>query len=158
MKSFTTQSHQRNYQGNVVVNTMDYQTRLQQKRRKLVSGITTAAMAIAIVITSGLWSATAIHNRQLKQELAMLTTQAANVNAANTHDTTEQDINQPRTLELRPTDYNQTEDQTPAEQGCNENCEHKKGTQRRVPISRKKHDVHPLPKVKNDLRVTKVII
>lgn len=148
MQSFTTQSHQRNYQGNVVVENPHYQTRLQKKRRSVWSGVTTGIMALAIIVTSGLWSATAIHNHQLKQEIQTLSLQTAELNANTNEQTYEQIEHQPRTLELRPAhaSFNQPTDNDKKTE---------KGT-RRVPISDKQYEVHPLPQVRDDYQVKRI--
>ena len=76
MQSFTTQSHQRNYKGNVVVENQN-PARGQTKRRKVLSGIATSVMALAIATTGTLLGATTLHNRQLKNDIHALQVQAA---------------------------------------------------------------------------------
>ncbi len=71
MQSFTTQSHTRNYQGNVVLPA----TRAPKKGRKMM-GFATSVMALAVAVMGGLWGATAVHNYQLKQQVATVSTVA----------------------------------------------------------------------------------
>lgn len=107
MQSYTTQSHQRNYQGNVVMPQAN-QTRSTKKRHKVLAGITAAVMALAITVTGGLLGATTIHNHQLKNEV-----QSLKIQAQNTIEKVEvpaDDGQRPMTLELRPVDDTQTAD------------------------------------------------
>jgi len=101
MQTFTTQSHQRNYQGNVVVETSDYQARLKKKRNKILSGITTAVMALAIIATSGLLGATTIHNQQLKHQVKTLQTQTTQVDAVTEDIVIDEEFSHPMTLEMK---------------------------------------------------------
>ena len=104
MQSFTTQSHQRNYQGNVV---MPQPQKRPSKRHKVLTGITTAVMALAVVVTGGLLGATTKHNQQLKNEVQTLRVQTSQV-TANTQAQNEIDESQkPMTLEIYPTDSNE---------------------------------------------------
>ncbi len=101
MQTFTTQSHQRNYQGNVVVATPEYQARLKKKRKKIFSGITTAIMALAVVITGSLLGATTVHNQQLKHQVKDLQIQTSQVNAVTEDNTASEKVSQPMTLEMK---------------------------------------------------------
>ncbi len=69
MQSFTTQSHARNYQGNVVLPT----TRSPKKGHKMM-GFAASVMVLAVAVMGGLWGATAVHNHQLKQQVATVST------------------------------------------------------------------------------------
>lgn len=104
MQTFTTQSHQRNYEGNVVVETPNYQTRFKKKRNKILSGIASAVMATAVIITSGLLGATTVHNKRLEHEVKTLQTQSTQVNAVAENETNDK----PTTLELKHNDEGQT--------------------------------------------------
>lgn len=119
MQSFTTQSHQRNYQGNVVM--PQPQARTTHKRHKILTGITTTIMALAIAVTGGLWGATAIHNQKLKNEVQTLRVQATQVAPVTEQTAVNPQAHEPRTLELRPGDANIAineidEDERPREQ------------------------------------------
>ena len=105
MQSYTTQSHQRNYQGNVVMPHAN-QNRAKKKRHQLLAGITTTVMALAVVVTGGLLGATAIHNHQLKNEVQTLRIQAQSTVQENQGT---EESHRPMTLELKPIDEEQTE-------------------------------------------------
>ena len=51
------------------------------KRHKVLTGITTAVMALAVVVTGGLLGATTKHNQQLKNEVQTLRVQTSQVTA-----------------------------------------------------------------------------
>ena len=107
MQSYTTQSHQRNYQGNVV---MPQKQNRPTKRHKILTGITTTVMALAVAITGGLLGATTIHNHQLKNEVQTLRIQSAEVSAETTQTQTQAPIDenqQPMTLEIHPNAENE---------------------------------------------------
>jgi len=105
MRSFTTQTHQRNYQGNVVMPKSN-QNR-SQKRHKTLKGITITVMALAIAITSGLLGATTIHNHELKNEVQTLRIQNTQVDANTNQNSDEINENhKPKTLEIRHSDTN----------------------------------------------------
>ena len=70
MQSFTTQSHERNYQGSVV---LPRASRSPKKGRKIM-GFALSVMTLAAAVMGGLWGATAVHNFQLKQQVATVST------------------------------------------------------------------------------------
>ena len=105
MKSYTTQSHQRNYQGSVV---MPQKQNHSKKRHQLLTGIATTVMALAVAVTGGLWGATTIHNRQLKNEVQTLRIQAEEVSAKTSQTQNQIDESQkPMTLEIHPEEDHQ---------------------------------------------------
>lgn len=77
MQSFTTQSHERNYQGNVVLPA----TQSRKKRRKGLMSFATSIMALAVAVMGGLWGATAVHNYQLKHQVQEMATPVNQSNA-----------------------------------------------------------------------------
>ncbi|MCM1404041.1 MAG: hypothetical protein NC133_00830 [Prevotella sp.] len=161
MQSFTTQSHQRNYQGNVVVensNSAVADEHRQRQRHKILTGITMSVMALAVAVTSSLLGATALHNRQLKSQIHQLERQNTPVVA---HVANYQPVDdQPRTLEIYPdqtAEPNPNDDQERprfhAEEpipalydGAPRNHDRKPGNHR-APISEKRHDTQPMPRV-----------
>lgn len=159
MQSFTTQSHQRNYQGYVVVESPNptlVAMRQQQQRHKVLFGITVSVMALAVAITSGLWGATTVHNHQLKNQLHALQNQTTPVVAHMENDDTYHCL--PMTLETvdnTPTTPNHNEKTMPAPQDSapydatphdTAPYDHsQRPPVRRAPISEKQHDTHPLP-------------
>ena len=179
MQSFTTQSHQRNYQGNVVA---ESSPRARQKHHKVLAGLATCAVALSVAITGGCLGSTAQHNQKLKSELNHLRTQTAQVLAATQNadylenaeyaELDEKYFYPVMTLEARPTETEDKakdtlqadeikadEGQTPAVKADEERApqKHGKGQRahgprralRRVPISDQKHDVAPLPAVEH---------
>ena len=165
MQSFTTQAHQRNYQGNVVV---ENPHRAQPKRRKVLAGIGASVMAFAVAVTGTLLGATALHNRQLKNENHALQVQAAQVTAAMQNvETREQTaLEEPTTypfmtLEARPEDSaeqpnvdddNQADVRSEERAPRHDSQRHhhpRKRDLRRVPISDKQHTAQPLPGTEN---------
>lgn len=170
MQSFTTQSHQRNYQGNVVVpNSASAHAQRGQKRHKILTGVALSAMALAVVVTGGLLGATTIHNRQLKSQLHTLQTEDPQViaqaeNQTETENQTEFEksiVYLPRTLEIYP-DQEINQDQNNEQQeradiraeeripalydGAPRDHHHERG-HRRAPISDKQHEAQPLPSI-----------
>ena len=80
------------------------------KRHKILTGITTTVMALAVAITGGLLGATTIHNHQLKNEVQTLRIQSAEVSAETTQTQTQAPIDenqQPMTLEIHPNAENE---------------------------------------------------
>ena len=110
MQSYTTQSHQRNYQGNVV---MPQKQKRPSKHQKVLTGIAATVMALAVVVTGGLLGATTIHNQQLKDEVQTLRIQAAEVSAETEQTQSENDESQkPMTLEIRPNETETSQQKT----------------------------------------------
>lgn len=75
MQSFMSQSHQRNYQGNVVFPVSHHVSRAQNQRHKILTSIAIVIMALAITVSGGLLGMMALHNRQLQHEIENLTAQ-----------------------------------------------------------------------------------
>lgn len=171
MQSFTTQSHQRNYQGSVVLenpNRVAY-TRQTGKRRSLLAGIATSVLALAVAVTGGWLSATALHNQQSKHQVQALETQTAEVvttdqtsgiedqivildkNADGTGcNTTHHAI---MTLEARPEDDTDRDAAATQEERPQHSAEHhhRRGKRlRRVPISDQHHDAESMPKIESN--------
>lgn len=126
MQSFTTQAHQRNYRGEVVVDSPN-PPRTRQKRHKIITGIVTSVMALAVIITSGLLGATTVHNHELQQQVETMHTPTTQASA--------EIDNQPMTLEIRPED--------------------EKGTSQEAPISDQEHETQPMPTVKHRARASR---
>lgn len=119
MQSFTTQSHHRNYQGNVVIENPN-QTHSQPKRHKNLTVLALSMLALAVAVTGSMLGITTLHNQQLKhqvQSLQMQTTQTTN-SKQNEVNQSELDVKQHLT------------------QRNNLQC---------IPISNKQHDAQPLP-------------
>lgn len=75
MQSYTTQAHQRNYQGQVVLNQP-----VKVKRRRITS-IAIAVLVVALAVTTGLLGVSTLHNQQLKQRLQTANAQVSTVDA-----------------------------------------------------------------------------
>lgn len=73
MQSYTTQAHQRNYQGNVILPKQP----ILQKRRS--HGIAVWILAFTVAVTSSLLGVMTLHNQQLKHRLHTLETQSTEV-------------------------------------------------------------------------------
>lgn len=127
MLSYTTQSHQRNYQGNTVVENPNH-IHAKNKRHQRLNVLITLIMATAIIITGSMLGTTALHNQQLKTEIQVLSLQ-----------------NQPET-----TDKTTTDNITPnANHEKPRHHHHKKHTLHEIPISEKQHEARSLPSVSN---------
>ena len=75
MQNFTTQSHQRTNQGNVVVENPGKtiaKMREDQKNRNLISGIIIAAMALTVILTGTMLGATTAHNNKLQTQIRQM--------------------------------------------------------------------------------------
>ncbi|MBS7401646.1 MAG: hypothetical protein KIG16_03990 [Eubacteriales bacterium] len=69
MQSYTTQAHQRNYQGHVIL-----QNRISERRKK--HGLAVGILAFLVALTSSLLGVMALHNQQLKHRIHALETQS----------------------------------------------------------------------------------
>ena len=83
MQSYTTQSHQRNYQGKVVLPTPGSATAAQPKRHKTLGKFATTALALALVATGGIWGVTTLHNQPLHHPTAATVVQIENYHTTN---------------------------------------------------------------------------
>lgn len=175
MQSFTTQSHQRNYQGNVVV---DNRARSQAKSHKGLAIVTTSVMALAVAVTGSMLGATALHNQALKNELHALQTQTAEMTTTMESMQTMDDMvidekyfYPTMTLEARPENTDaKTEDAdvksadtegqyvidnngepkpAPRHDGHKHRRHGEKRALRRIPISDQEHEAQPLPALDN---------
>lgn len=75
MENFTTQQHQRDNQGNVVVENPGKtiaNLREKQRTRNFVNGVVIAAMALTVVLTGTMLGATTAHNNELKAKISNL--------------------------------------------------------------------------------------
>ena len=74
MQSFTTQSHTRNFQGNVVLpQTAPHGAAHHYRATQRKLGIACGVMALAVTVTGTLLGATTLHNRALQQKIHALT-------------------------------------------------------------------------------------
>lgn len=124
MQSFTTQSHERNYQGNVIFQMVQ---NTKAKRHRLASIIATVCLACTIMVTGTLLGVMTVHNQQLKHEIKTLETQSTQVQS-----------------EQLAEDCIQ----------CNATYEpnKKRGkTLPHIPISNQQQDTEPMPSVENTL-------
>ena len=79
MQSYTTQAHQRNYQGNVIL-----PNKFNVTKRKATRGIAVWILALTVAITSSLLGVVTLHNQQLKHRIQALETQSTAVTAPTT--------------------------------------------------------------------------
>ena len=130
MQSFTTQSHQRNYQGNVIFpQNSDQNGKTKHHRGKLIS---TSILALAIAITSSLLGIMALHNHQLKQELQILRAENNLV------------VHEESTVTVTAATPNKT---TIARE--DHPTERQNKTLRRIPVSEQQHETQPMPSICN---------
>lgn len=76
MQSYTTQAHQRNYQGNVIL-----PNKFNVTKRKAIRGMAVWILALTVAITSSLLGVVTLHNQQLKHRIQALETQSTAVTA-----------------------------------------------------------------------------
>ncbi len=124
MQSFTTQSHQRNYQGHIIFHDQKQTTHHQKQHHKILTGIVITVMALTTVITSSLLGIMTQQNQQLVQQVQTLQAQTASTHTISTQNTT-------------------------PSSGEHKFKRHGKAL-RRVPISNRKHETHPIPSIEND--------
>lgn len=127
MHSYTTQSHQRNYQGNVVVENPN-PLHAKTKHHQRLNVFTTLIMATAVIITGSMLGTTALHNQQLKSQIQNLSLQVQAQNA-----------DEP-TIDNTAT----TQDEHPQHHRHG-----KKRGLREIPISDQHHDAESLPSINN---------
>ncbi len=138
MQSFTTQPHQRNYQGNVILTNHNRSIKLRSNHYKLWNGIALAIIILTITVTGGLLGSMTLHNHQLKYQLQILEAQTATIS------TTQSEGNSPHTADSIAITANNDVD--------NQNIT---TTQKRgialddIPISKRSHATQPLPSVEN---------
>ena len=128
MQSYTTQTHQRNYQGNVILNTPSRRARHHQLWVSIVFSI----MTLAVIVSSTLLGVMALHNQALKHQVAsIITKSSATTNQQNCDDSVPCDANY-------IVSNNETTDNQP---------QHRDKTLRRIPISNQRHHTQPLPTI-----------
>ena len=132
MQSYTTQSHQRNYQGKVVLPETKHTADTRPKQNKFFGIVAASIMALAIALTGSLLGATTLHNQQLKHQVHALQTQITQTAAP-----------QPN-QDNRDTEQNHSDD----EREEHPHRHHHKNL-RRIPISEKHHETQPMPSVDN---------
>ncbi len=71
MQSYTTQAHQRNYQGNVVLHTLPARKQ-HRKNNPVIIGL----MVVAITVVGGMLGVMTLHNQQLKHRIKALESQS----------------------------------------------------------------------------------
>lgn len=74
MQSYTTQAHQRNYQGNVIL-----QSQRVQHRQPKIHIIAIGILVLMVAITSSLLGVVTLHNQQLKHQIQVIETQSTAV-------------------------------------------------------------------------------
>ncbi len=124
MQSFTTQPHERNYQGNVMLPISSHAKRKPNKS-KIWHCITLSFLGLTVAITSVLLGAVTLHNQTLKQEVQNLQTQIT----ASTQNTSTAN-----TIPYRTESQNKP----------------KRRTLHRIPISKEKHHTQPMPSIDNN--------
>gem|GEM_PF-3528109 len=169
MHSYTTQSHQRNYQGNVVLPSQPHATVAQPKRRKALAGIVTSALALTVAVTSCILGATTLHNQSRPHvhattvEITQSDTTQNTYNEDRAYDTYYQPAIRTRESHVtgdtqRHEDNRNRDDITDTstdndkrdESGPHHKRHHHHKRLHRVPISQTEHETEPMPSLNNN--------
>lgn len=146
MHSFTTQSHKRNHQGNVILHNANNPINHQTQRHKILDIIATSIMILAIAVTGSLLGVMTIHNQQLKHQVQTLKTQTNTINEEHCNDTLPYSANYIVT-QVRPTQDDITKNNN--ESTPKHHQQHHDKTLKRIPISNQQHDTETLPSINN---------
>ena len=127
MQSFTTQSHQRNYQGNVIFPTT--RTKNNTRRHQMMSITAIVMLVVTFVVMGSLLGMMTVHNQRLTQKIQTLETQAATIQA-------QPNENRPQTVD--PAECITQKNTTQQQRGK---------TLQRIPISQRQEDTEPMPSI-----------
>lgn len=130
MQSFTTQSHQRNYQGNVIFPTRH--TTNHTHRHQTTRIVTTIIFVFTFVVMGSLLGIMTLHNQRLTQKIQTLETQTTTIQ-------TQTNKNQPQALDQL--EHTAPKSTTRPQRG--------KALQR-IPISQQQEDTEPMPSIRQE--------
>lgn len=134
MQSYTTQQHQRNYQGKVVLPTPIQATANQPKQHKALGKIATSALVLTIVTMGSLLGATTLHNQPTHRQINVAAAQVTEFTVTDDHTAkrTNDGINYGQ--------YYQTKIR-----GEHDENDHRERKYPRRPISNQRHETEPMP-------------
>lgn len=130
MQSFTTQSHQRNYQGKIIFPVVSRNNDPRLKHHKIINGLALSMMVLAVAVVGSLFGVSTLHNLQLKHRIQTLEAQKSIYVEEHCGGAT------PCLADYETTTV------------TSDNTEHTKELQR-IPISKKHHHTQPMPTINN---------